>query len=80
MTRQEDSFPWQTVQKVIRLIPEILKTILQRFKGLEAFYLVEIGHQLDSYTASPEDTRKIRNIEMMKSEGGEQENIICFFV
>lgn len=76
----DTSIPRDTVQKVIKLIPEILRTVLQGFRGLEAFYLVEVGHQLDKNEDSPEDTRKIRNIEMMKRGEDGQENIICFFI
>lgn len=66
-----------SINQVVEVIPETLLSVLKSFKGLEAFYMVGVKHQLDSNSYSNEDTRDTQQISMMK---GNVPNVNCFFI
>lgn len=63
------------VAEIVDRVPEILRSSIQDFKGLEAFYLIKVEHHLND---EDRDTRKIKTIEMMKDEAGSSQIVNCF--
>lgn len=53
------------VEEIVKNIPKVLRSTLQRFVGLETFYLVKVEHDLSD---EEKDTRKILTIEMLPRE------------
>lgn len=51
-----------TVNKVIEIIPEALLSVLNSFKGVEAFYEVKVAHKKMSKEVQMEDTRELLDI------------------
>ena len=66
------------VSGIVDQIPQILLAALQNFKGLEAFYLVEVRHCLND----KKDTREIKSIRMVKpvSEEEGSQVVNCFIL
>lgn len=68
----------EQIRKVIQKIPEILNSLLGRFRGFEAFYEVRVKHQIESESIiekTDEDTRKVIDIKMMDSK-----ELNCFII
>lgn len=66
------------IKRIIQMIPNEVKDVLERFKGLEAFYEVEVEH-IDNISNSGEnekDQRKIKAIQMFR----EQTKQINYFI
>lgn len=61
------------VRKIIRMIPDEVEELLECFKGLEAFYKVEVQHSGNSTcdSANIKDSRTVKNIEMLGDESRE---------
>lgn len=61
------------VQNIIKNIPELLISLLERFRGIEAFYEVRVKHNAESTDANDgkanvgEDNRKVIDIKMKES-------------
>lgn len=66
-----------SIDNITEKIPNILLSVLKSFKGLEAFYKVEVNHLLSSKQDSLKDTRTLRNIKMLD---GDIPNINYFFI
>ncbi len=59
------------IRVVVQKIPEILLSLLERFRGIEAFYEVRVKHRVENVKtdSNNEDTRKVIDIKMMDSKG-----------
>lgn len=66
-----------SIDDITGKIPDILLSVLKSFKGLEAFYKVEVNHLLSSKKDSIKDTRSLRKIKMLD---GDIPNINYFFI
>lgn len=64
------------VNGVVEQIPKVLFSALQNFRGLEAFYLVEVEHCLND----EKDTRKIKSIKMMRAANEASQIVNCFML
>lgn len=67
----------EKIKMIIEIIPNEVKDVLERFKGLEAFYEVEVEH-IDSANNGGEndkDQRKVKAIRMFREEA---QQINCF--
>lgn len=67
-----------TIDEIVELIPKVLLSVLKLFRGLEAFYEVEVRQRSEGKPASGKDTRIVQGIEMMRKEGNAPE-VNCFF-
>lgn len=67
----------KSIEKIVDIIPEILRATLKAFRGLEAFYNVTVHHYLEKNDEN-EDTREIVSIERLKDNRFSSVN--CFFV
>lgn len=61
------------VTKIVQMIPDEVEELLECFKGLEAFYKVEVQHSGNSTcdSANIKDSRTVKNIEMLGDESRE---------
>lgn len=65
-----------TINEVIGSISKVLLQVLKGFRGLEAFYQIEVKHDKNEEGQPRKDTRKVRGIKMLACEIPE---INCFF-
>ena len=65
------------VKKIVEEIPKVLLSLLERFRGIEAFYEVRVKHHVENVKAdvNNEDTRKVIDIKMMDSN-----ELYCFIL
>lgn len=66
-----------SIEEIVDKIPEILRTTLKSFRGLEVFYNVTVEHHLEKNDEN-EDTRKIVSIERLRDSKFSSMN--CFFI
>lgn len=63
------------IDKIVDEIPELLRNNLKSFRGIEAFYKVEVSHFL--YDPEVEkDTRRVEKIELLKRDENPQINYL----
>ena len=68
-----------TVTEIVDMIPEVLRSTMKSFKGLEAFYKVTVQHCLDKREYETNvDTRKVIDIELL--EDTKFPSVNCFFI
>ncbi len=65
----------KNIEEIVQKIPEVLLSTLKSFKGLEAFYKVEVQHNLKGELEK--DTRRAKKIEMIDESDA---NINYFFI
>lgn len=69
----------RNVENIAQIIPKTVQQVLQLFKGIEAFYKVEVQHINDDKCESAErntkDIRRIKNIQLL---GSDEESIHLF--
>lgn len=65
------------VEKIVEKIPQVLLSLLERFRGIEVFYEVRVKHHVENVKAdiNNEDTRKVIDIKMMDSN-----ELYCFIL
>lgn len=78
---EAETIPNDQVEKIIEMIPGKVESLLENFKGIEAFYKVEVGIGNYGDQKRPEDLkekdwRKVRSIKAMNKE----EQGINFFI
>lgn len=58
------------IEEVVKIIPELLRSVLQRFQGVETFYEVEVKCDYSTGVSelNSQDTRKVQNIKMLRKE------------
>lgn len=71
------TIPREIVEEIIDRIPKVLRSVLQDFKGLEAFYCIKVCHNLNS---EGKDTRRILDIDMLKENGESDAQIVNCFI
>lgn len=67
------------IEKIVNVIPEILKTTLKSFRGLEAFYEVVVEHMLED-PKTVKDTRNVKRIKLVKMKDRMQPYVNHFFI
>lgn len=63
------------IEEITNSIPLLLRKSLKNFRGLEAFYKVEVIHSLED-PAIEKDTRRIKKIELLKKDEEAQINYL----
>lgn len=68
-------------EEIVRIVPEVLLVVLKRFRGVEAFYKVEVEHKCEATKAIDEndkknivDNRRVKKITELRG------NVNCLFV
>lgn len=75
----------EDIKAIVAEIPEVLWKVLNSFKGLEAYYLVEVSHDVKENAEADEkrdsipviDTREVQKIKILEKSGTSGVN--CFF-
>lgn len=68
-------------EEIVRIIPEVLIRVLKRFRGVEAFYKIDVAHKCEADLSSKKnekkntaDNRKVKRITELRG------SISCLFV
>ena len=65
----------EDIEAIVDEIPKLLRDTLKGFRGIEAFYKVDVEHFLDNFVVE-KDTRRIEKIELLEKNGEPQINYL----
>lgn len=71
--------PDKCVADAIKLVPEVLLTVLKGFRGMEVFYQVQVEGSTKAEGSLVSDTRIVKEIEMLKDEKNKEKIFINYF-
>lgn len=77
--RFNSSISDEGIESVVKMIPELLRSVLQKFQGVEAFYQVGVKHSYGTGKGetTDKDTRSVQNIKMLAIQG--KPAVSCIF-